>query len=131
MLAHAGALRIDHAMSLYRLFWIAHGFTAADGAYVRYPFADLVRTVAEVSQARQAIVIGEDLGIVPEGFRDAMHAADIQSYRVLFFEKRDDHFLPAERLSARGARLHHHPRHPDARRLVERARPRWFAPASA
>jgi 4-alpha-glucanotransferase len=96
VLAHAGALRIDHAMSLYRLFWIAHGFAAADGAYVRYPFADLVRTVAEVSQARQAIVIGEDLGIVPDGFRDAMHQADIQSYRVLFFEKRDDHFLPAE-----------------------------------
>jgi 4-alpha-glucanotransferase len=96
VLAHAGALRIDHAMSLYRLFWIAHGFTAADGAYVRYPFADMVRTVAEVSQARHAIVIGEDLGIVPDGFRDAMHEADIQSYRVLFFEKRDDHFLPAE-----------------------------------
>ena len=96
VLAHAGALRIDHAMSLYRLFWIAHGFSAADGAYVRYPFADLVRTVAEVSEARQAIVIGEDLGIVPEGFREAMHAADIQSYRVLFFEKRDDHFLPAD-----------------------------------
>ena len=95
VLRHAGALRIDHAMSLYRLFWIASGFTAADGAYVRYPFADFVRTVAGVSQARHAIVIGEDLGIVPEGFRDAMHQADIQSYRVLFFEKRDDHFLPA------------------------------------
>jgi 4-alpha-glucanotransferase len=96
VLAHAGALRIDHAMSLYRLFWIAEGFAAADGAYVRYPFAELVRTVAEVSEARRAVVIGEDLGIVPDGFRDAMHAADIQSYRVLFFEKRDDHFLPAE-----------------------------------
>ncbi|HET7714794.1 MAG TPA: 4-alpha-glucanotransferase [Bauldia sp.] len=95
VLAHAGALRIDHAMSLCRLFWIAHGFAAADGAYVRYPFADLVRTMAEVSQRRQAVVIGEDLGVVPEGFRAAMHAADIQSYRVLFFEKRDDHFLPA------------------------------------
>ena len=96
VVAHAGALRIDHAMSLFRLFWIAHGFTAADGAYVRYPFADLVRTVADVSNARRAIVIGEDLGVVPDGFRDAMHAADIQSYRVLFFEKRDDHFLPAD-----------------------------------
>jgi 4-alpha-glucanotransferase len=95
VLRHAGALRIDHAMSLYRLFWIAHGFTAADGAYVRYPFADLVRTVAQVSRARHAIVIGEDLGIVPDGFRQAMHQAEIQGYRVLFFEKRDDHFLPA------------------------------------
>lgn len=96
VLAHAGAIRIDHAMSLYRLFWIARGFTSADGAYVRYPFAELVRTVAAVSQSRAAIVIGEDLGIVPEGFREAMHAADIQSYRVLLFEKHDDHFLPAD-----------------------------------
>ena len=95
VLRHAGALRIDHAMSLYRLFWIAHGFGPADGAYVRYPFPAMVRTVAEVSEARSAIVIGEDLGIVPDGFREAMHAADIQSYRVLFFEKRDDHFLPS------------------------------------
>lgn len=95
VLRHAGALRIDHAMSLYRLFWIAEGFTAADGAYVRYPFAEFVRTVASVSEARHAIVIGEDLGIVPEGFRQAMHQADIQGYRVLFFEKRDDHFLAA------------------------------------
>lgn len=96
VLRHAGALRIDHAMSLYRLFWIADGFTAADGAYVRYPFAAMVQTIAEVSEARHAIVIGEDLGVVPDGFRDAMHAAGIQSYRVLFFEKRDDHFLPAD-----------------------------------
>jgi 4-alpha-glucanotransferase len=95
VVAHAGAIRIDHAMSLYRLFWIPAGFGAADGAYVRYPFADLVRTIADVSNARAAIVIGEDLGIVPEGFRQAMHAAEIQSYRVLFFEKHDDHFLPA------------------------------------
>jgi 4-alpha-glucanotransferase len=95
VLAHAGALRIDHAMSLYRLFWIAHGFSAGDGAYVRYPFAELVRTIVELSQHRHAIMIGEDLGIVPDGFRAAMHAADIQSYRVLFFEKNGDIFLPA------------------------------------
>lgn len=90
----AGAIRIDHAMSLYRLFWIAEGLTAADGVYVRYPFARMLETLADVSQARGAIVIGEDLGVVPPGFRDVMRAMEIQSYRVFFFEKRGDHFIP-------------------------------------
>ena len=93
VLAHAGALRIDHAMSLYRLFWIPEGFAAADGAYVRYPFHDMLRTLTEVSEARRAIVIGEDLGVVPAGFREAMQACEIQSYRVFFFETREDLYL--------------------------------------
>ena len=93
VLRHAGALRIDHAMSLYRLFWIADGFTAADGVYVRYPFAEMLQVLAGVSQARQAIIIGEDLGVVPPGFRDVMRQLEIQSYRVFFFEKRGDFFL--------------------------------------
>ena len=92
-LNHAGAVRIDHAMSLYRLFWIAEGFGAADGVYVRYPFHDMLRVLAEISQRRRAIVIGEDLGVVPPGFRDVMRATEIQSYRVFFFEKRDDFFI--------------------------------------
>ena len=91
---YAGALRIDHAMSLYRLFWIADGFTAADGVYVRYPFDQILEVLADVSQARRAIVIGEDLGVVPTGFRDVMQKLEIQSYRVFFFEKRDEVFLP-------------------------------------
>ena len=66
---HAGALRIDHAMSLFRLFWIAENFGAADGVYVRYPFHAMLKTLAAVSQARHTIIIGEDLGVVPEGFR--------------------------------------------------------------
>jgi 4-alpha-glucanotransferase len=94
VLRHAGALRIDHAMSLYRLFWIAEGYSAADGVYVRYPFHDLLRTLGAVSQARHTIVIGEDLGVVPPGFREVMQRTEIQSYRVFFFERRDDHFLP-------------------------------------
>lgn len=96
VLRHAGAIRIDHVMSLYRLFWIADGFTARDGVYVRYPFADMLRTLAEVSQERRAVVIGEDLGVVPEGFREVMEAMDILSYRVLFFERRDGYFLPPD-----------------------------------
>ena len=96
VLRHAGALRIDHAMSLYRLFWIAEGFSAAEGAYVRYPFPKMLGTLAEVSQERHSIVIGEDLGVVPPGFRDVMKALEIQGYRVFFFEKKKDFFIPPE-----------------------------------
>ena len=91
-LRHAGALRIDHAMSLFRLFWIAEGLMASDGVYVRYPFHDMLNVLASVSQARHAIVIGEDLGVVPSGFREVMQSTEIQSYRVFFFEKHHDHF---------------------------------------
>ena len=96
VLSHAGALRIDHAMSLYRLFWIPDGFGPADGAYVRYPFHAMLRALAEISLKRRAIVIGEDLGVVPPGFRDVMQATEIQGYRVFFFETRDDLFLRPE-----------------------------------
>jgi 4-alpha-glucanotransferase len=96
VIRHAGAVRIDHAMSLYRLFWIADGLAAADGVYVRYPFPQMLRALAEVSQDRRAVVIGEDLGVVPSGFRDVMRELEIQSYRVLFFERKEDFFLPPE-----------------------------------
>jgi 4-alpha-glucanotransferase len=89
---HAGALRIDHAMSIFRLFWIAEGLGAADGVYVRYPFAEMLRTLAAVSHDRRTLIIGEDLGVLPSGFRDAMQKAEVQSYRVFFFEKGDDDF---------------------------------------
>ena len=89
---YAGALRIDHAMSLFRLFWIAENFGAADGVYVRYPFHAMLNTLAAVSQARHTIIIGEDLGVVPSGFREAMRQSEIQSYRVFFFEKTGDEF---------------------------------------
>lgn len=93
VLRHAGALRIDHAMSLYRLFWVPETFSPGEGAYVRYPFHAMLRALADISQARRAIVIGEDLGVVPEGFRDVMRATEIQSYRVFFFERQDDLYL--------------------------------------
>jgi 4-alpha-glucanotransferase len=92
---HAGVLRIDHVMSLNRLYWIPSGMDATSGAYVAYPFDDLLRLVALESQRQRCAVIGEDLGTVPEGFRDRMRAANVLSYRVIFFERRaDQSFLP-------------------------------------
>jgi 4-alpha-glucanotransferase len=83
----AGAVRIDHVMGLARLYLIPAGLEATAGAYLHYPFARMLRVLAELSQARSTIVIGEDLGTVPEGFRDVMHDAEIQGYRVFYFER--------------------------------------------
>jgi 4-alpha-glucanotransferase len=94
---YAGGLRIDHAMALERLYWIPKGNESKDGAYVRYPTDDLVGIIALESQRNRCLVVGEDLGSVPEGFRERMAAANILSYRVLFFEKNKTEFLaPAE-----------------------------------
>ena len=85
---HAGVLRIDHVMSLQRLYWVPRGQTAVNGAYVTYPFAELLRLVALESHRQACAVIGEDLGTVPPGFRDTMQAANLLSYRVVAFERR-------------------------------------------
>ena len=92
---HAGILRIDHVMSLNRLYWIPSGMEARAGAYVNYPFTDLVRLLALESQRHACAVVGEDLGTVPEGFRDAMQSANLLSYRIFVFERRrDGGFVP-------------------------------------
>ena len=92
---HAGVLRIDHVMSLARLFWIPHGRPATEGSYVAYPFEDFLRLLALESHRQQCAVIGEDLGTVPEGFRDRLRQAAVLSYRVAPFERRGDGgFLP-------------------------------------
>lgn len=83
----AGAFRIDHAMSVMRLYLIADGLDGTDGAYVHFPFPDMLKAVAEASQATRAIIVGEDLGTVPANFREALRAMRIQGYRVLFFER--------------------------------------------
>jgi (1->4)-alpha-D-glucan 1-alpha-D-glucosylmutase len=94
----AGALRIDHAMSLLRLFWVPHGISAAEGAYVRYPVNDLIGIVALESRRNRCMVIGEDLGTVPDGFRDVLEKARLLSYRLAFFEREGDaDFIPPER----------------------------------
>ncbi len=86
---YAGALRIDHAMGIWQLFLLPEGETAAVGGYLRYPFQEMVSALAEVSHERRSIVIGEDLGNVPEGFREVMEEAQMLGYRVLYFEEAD------------------------------------------
>ena len=87
---HAAGLRIDHALGLSRLYWVPDGARGADGTYVAYPFDDLLGQIALESHRAQALVIGEDLGTVPDGLREVLTAQDILSYRVLLLE-RDGH----------------------------------------
>ena len=90
----AGALRIDHVMTLCRLWWVPRGFEATEGVYVHYPLDDLMKLVALESVRNQCLVIGEDLGTVPDAMRDAMERFALYHYKVLFFEKaRDGQFI--------------------------------------
>ncbi len=90
----AGALRIDHVMTLCRLWWVPRGFEATEGVYVHYPLDDLMKLVALESVRNQCLVIGEDLGTVPDAMRDAMERFGLYHYKVLFFEKaRDGRFI--------------------------------------
>ncbi len=83
----AGALRIDHAMALWQLFLVPEGASPAEGTHLRFPFADLLLALSELSRKHEAVIIGEDLGFVPKGFRKAMAEANILSYRILYFEQ--------------------------------------------
>jgi len=84
---HAGAVRIDHAMSLARLWLIPRGRGATEGAYVRYPLHVLMDRLAEVSHMNETLVIGEDLGNVPPAFRGLMAARSLHAYKVFHFER--------------------------------------------
>lgn len=86
---HAGAIRIDHVLGLKRLYLVPRGFKPDNGAYVQMPFEALLGAVARESAAHKCIVIGEDLGTVPEGFRETMQDFGIWSYLVMMFERDD------------------------------------------
>jgi 4-alpha-glucanotransferase len=86
----AGAIRLDHVMALFRLFWIPRGKPASEGTYVQYPFEDLLAIVALESVRSQTLVIGEDLGTVPDWVREQLKKMRVLSYRVFYFERGAD-----------------------------------------
>jgi glycogen debranching enzyme GlgX/4-alpha-glucanotransferase len=95
-MAGACALRIDHAMGLTRLFVIPNGARAEDGAYLAFPERELIAELALESQRARCVIVGEDLGTVPGHFRATMDAANILSYRVMWFERDGDGFAAAQ-----------------------------------
>jgi 4-alpha-glucanotransferase len=87
-----GALRLDHVMSLCRLWWVPGGFSPKDGAYVHYPLEQLLTILALESARASCLVVGEDLGVVPEEMRRAMPEFGLYHYKVLLFEQHDGRF---------------------------------------
>jgi glycogen operon protein len=101
---HAAALRVDHVLGLKRLFLVPEGARGAEGAYLAQPFDALLGQLALESQRARCLVVGEDLGTVPEGIGAALRDADVLSYRVLWFEREGGgRFTPPEAWPARAA----------------------------
>jgi glycogen operon protein len=100
---HAAALRVDHVLGLRRLFLVPEGAKGSEGAYLAYPFRDMLGHLALESQRARCLVVGEDLGTVPEGMGEALRAHDVLSYRVLWFERDGPRFRPPASYPARAA----------------------------
>ena len=86
----SGALRIDHVMALLRLWWVHKDDDACEGAYVNYPVDDLLAILALESHRNKSLVIGEDLGTVPDTIREKLQNNGMYSYRLFFFEQAED-----------------------------------------
>ena len=115
-----GALRLDHVMALFRQWWVPRGFKSADGGYVHYPLEDLLGVVALESHRNECLVVGEDLGVVPDEIRRALPQFGVYHYKVVLFEQKDGEFVAPAELHASCAGRGDHARSADAARLVER-----------
>jgi 4-alpha-glucanotransferase len=97
---HGAALRMDHVMGLFRLWWIPPGAEPQQGGYVTYPAPALLAVLAVESARAGAFVVGEDLGTVEPGIRTALSAHNVLSYKVLWFEDASPSAYPEQSLAA-------------------------------
>jgi 4-alpha-glucanotransferase len=92
-----GALRLDHVMALFRQWWVPRGFKSVDGGYVHYPLDELLGVVALESRRQECLVVGEDLGVVPDEIRRALPEYGVYHYKVVLFEQKAGEFVaPAD-----------------------------------
>lgn len=99
-LGHAGGLRLDHVMGMFRLWWVPEGAEPSQGAYVRYPSSDLLDIVALECHRAGAYAVGEDLGTVEDPVRTELADRNILSYRLLWFEDGPPAGYPVKALAA-------------------------------
>jgi 4-alpha-glucanotransferase len=99
-LRHGAGLRVDHVMGLFRLYWVPEGGSPRDGAYVRYPWRDLLGILALEATLAGAFVVGEDLGTVEPWMREELASRNVLSYRVLWFESLSPGGWPEKALAA-------------------------------
>ena len=97
VLRHAGGIRVDHVLGLFRLWWVPAGNSPRDGAYVTYDHEALIGILALEAQRAGAVVIGEDLGTFEPWVRDYLAARGILGTSILWFENDGDSPLPPER----------------------------------
>ena len=98
MLRHAGGVRVDHVIGLFRLWWVPEGQRPSEGTYVRYDHEALIGVLALEAERAGAVVVGEDLGVVEPSAREFLRRRGILGTSILWFERDDEgHPLPAER----------------------------------
>jgi len=96
VMRHAGAIRIDHVLGFYRLYLVPEGRKPTEGVYLNLPVGALCNALARESNGKECLIIGEDLGTVPEGFSALLAEHIIHSYRLLIFAKDGGRFLAPE-----------------------------------